>query len=584
MAGGKNGDTLYLWRASGSSSSAAAPAARWSPTGCAGVSTPTRPRSTSSTATTATSTSPACSSSRSGSPTLDEIVRPRRRQLHDGIVFHERRGRRGLDSSATRCCSTTARCSPTTCSSSPAASRLQPEETEGLTGPGWNERVFTFYTPEGAAALRAALERFDGGRLVVNLVDMPIKCPVAPLEFAFLADWYFRERGIRDRVELVFSTPLDGAFTKPVASEHLGRPARREGDRARHRVQRRRGRRRRRQADLLRRPRARLRPARHRPAARRRRVRRALARPRRRARLRPDRQAHAADDGAAERVRARRRDRPADLEGRLRHALRGRGADRERRPLPRRRGARRRLRRPRELLHRDRLPQGAADRLQLRHRAAAGPLPDRARRCRCCASRGSTTSASSMFQWVYWHALLPGRDIPGIGADDADRRQEARRHCERKEDEMTMTLIADAPVDVDAEGFLTDPEQWNEQIAEAIARRERHPRADRPALAGRPVHARALPRDGHRALDPRARQGVRRPGQGALRSSSPRGRPSSPPRSAASPSPRAASRKEHDDDRADSTHPAACAGPSRRRSRRSRSSSRRARSRGSIPG
>ena len=50
---------------------------------------------------------------------------------------------------------------------------------------------------------------------------MPIKCPVAPLEFAFLADWYLRERGIRDRVELVFATPLDGAFTKPVASEHL---------------------------------------------------------------------------------------------------------------------------------------------------------------------------------------------------------------------------------------------------------------------------------------------------------------------------------------------------------------------------
>src|SRR5512133_2784595 len=50
---------------------------------------------------------------------------------------------------------------------------------------------------------------------------MPIKCPVAPLEFAFLADWYFHERGIRDRVELVYSTPLDGAFTKPVASEHL---------------------------------------------------------------------------------------------------------------------------------------------------------------------------------------------------------------------------------------------------------------------------------------------------------------------------------------------------------------------------
>jgi TusE/DsrC/DsvC family sulfur relay protein len=34
---------------------------------------------------------------------------------------------------------------------------------------------------------------------------------------------------------------------------------------------------------------------------------------------------------------------------------------------------------------------------------------------------------------------------------------------------MSMTLIADSPVDVDAEGFLTDPAQWNEQIAEAIA-------------------------------------------------------------------------------------------------------------------
>jgi dissimilatory sulfite reductase related protein len=34
---------------------------------------------------------------------------------------------------------------------------------------------------------------------------------------------------------------------------------------------------------------------------------------------------------------------------------------------------------------------------------------------------------------------------------------------------MTMTVIADVPVDVDAEGFLTDPAQWSEPIAEAIA-------------------------------------------------------------------------------------------------------------------
>ena len=99
---------------------------------------------------------------------------------------------------------------------------LAPQETEGLTGPGWMDKVFTFYTPEGAAALDGALAVFDGGRIAVNIVDMPVKCPVAPLEFCFLADWYFTERGIRDRVELTYVTPLDGAFTKPVASERLG--------------------------------------------------------------------------------------------------------------------------------------------------------------------------------------------------------------------------------------------------------------------------------------------------------------------------------------------------------------------------
>jgi sulfide:quinone oxidoreductase len=98
---------------------------------------------------------------------------------------------------------------------------LLPEETEGLTGPGWQKNVFTFYTREGAEALRRALARFDGGRLAVNVVDMPIKCPVAPLEFCFLADDYFRRRGIRDRVDLTYVTPLDGAFTKPVASREL---------------------------------------------------------------------------------------------------------------------------------------------------------------------------------------------------------------------------------------------------------------------------------------------------------------------------------------------------------------------------
>jgi sulfide:quinone oxidoreductase len=99
---------------------------------------------------------------------------------------------------------------------------LAPEETEGLTGPGWMEKVFTFYTREGAAALKDALTFFDGGRVVVNVVEMPIKCPVAPLEFCFLADWFFCEQGIQDRVQITYVTPLDGAFTTPAASKALG--------------------------------------------------------------------------------------------------------------------------------------------------------------------------------------------------------------------------------------------------------------------------------------------------------------------------------------------------------------------------
>jgi sulfide:quinone oxidoreductase len=82
--------------------------------------------------------------------------------------------------------------------------------------------MHTFYSVEGATALRDSLKDFNRGRLVVNVIDMPIKCPVAPLEFCFLADWHLRKRGVRENVEITYVTPLDGAFTKPVASQRLG--------------------------------------------------------------------------------------------------------------------------------------------------------------------------------------------------------------------------------------------------------------------------------------------------------------------------------------------------------------------------
>ncbi len=100
--------------------------------------------------------------------------------------------------------------------------RVLPEQTEGLTAEGWRDTAFDFYTLEGSLGLAQKLADWPGGRLVVNVVEMPIKCPVAPLEFVFLAEAFFRKRGIRDKVEIVYATPLEGAFTKPRASAALG--------------------------------------------------------------------------------------------------------------------------------------------------------------------------------------------------------------------------------------------------------------------------------------------------------------------------------------------------------------------------
>jgi len=100
-------------------------------------------------------------------------------------------------------------------------SKIAPEETEGLIGPLWKKDIFDFYTYEGSLALRNKLRDWQGGKLVVHITEMPIKCPVAPLEFAFLADSYFRKKGIRDNVDISYVTPLTGAFTKPTCSTAL---------------------------------------------------------------------------------------------------------------------------------------------------------------------------------------------------------------------------------------------------------------------------------------------------------------------------------------------------------------------------
>ncbi len=102
--------------------------------------------------------------------------------------------------------------------------KIAPEETEGMNGEQWYQSVFDFYTFDGALALRNKLRDWQGGNLVIHITEMPIKCPVAPLEFAFLADSYFQHKKMRDKVNITYVTPLSGAFTKPkstAALEHL---------------------------------------------------------------------------------------------------------------------------------------------------------------------------------------------------------------------------------------------------------------------------------------------------------------------------------------------------------------------------
>ena len=266
-------------------------------------------------------------------PIRRSIVRSRSRQLHDGIEYHQS-GIDHVDIDADRVHLLDGSVLDYDVLVVASGSRLVPEETEGLTGPGWMEKVFTFYDLPGATALAAKLATFEGGRLVVNVVDMPIKCPVAPLEFCFLADWYFHERGIRDRVTITYVTPLDGAFTTPTASKALGGMLDERGielvtEFNTGEVDGGGGRligydEREVPFDL-----AVVVPV-HSGAAYRRRV----TGSRRRPRLRAHRRAHTAVEGEAERVRDRRRREPADLEGRVGDALRGRDPRREHPAFP----------------------------------------------------------------------------------------------------------------------------------------------------------------------------------------------------------------------------------------------------------
>jgi sulfide:quinone oxidoreductase len=150
----------------------------------------------------------------------DQVVRPRREQLHPDVSYVQQSIARVETIENTVYLGDNTRLRYDVLIVATGA-RVVPSETDGLTGPGWRQKTFDFYTLDGANALARTLADWPGGRLVVDIVEMPIKCPVAPLEFAFLADAFFTKRGIRDKVRITYVTPLDSAFTKATCARAL---------------------------------------------------------------------------------------------------------------------------------------------------------------------------------------------------------------------------------------------------------------------------------------------------------------------------------------------------------------------------
>jgi sulfide:quinone oxidoreductase len=93
-------------------------------------------------------------------------------------------------------------------------SRIVPEAIEHF-----DQEAQHFYTAEAALEMRHALDAFTGGRVVVAIAGMPYKCPPAPLEVSFLIESELRERGLRDRSEVHFCSPIGRAFTIESVSE-----------------------------------------------------------------------------------------------------------------------------------------------------------------------------------------------------------------------------------------------------------------------------------------------------------------------------------------------------------------------------
>lgn len=79
--------------------------------------------------------------------------------------------------------------------------------------PGYKETAHNFHDGPATLKLREALEKFEGGNIVMGIADLPFKCPVSPLEFVFMAHHYFKKKNMLERVKFTITSPLPRVFS-----------------------------------------------------------------------------------------------------------------------------------------------------------------------------------------------------------------------------------------------------------------------------------------------------------------------------------------------------------------------------------
>ncbi|QKY17370.1 FAD/NAD(P)-binding oxidoreductase [Halorubrum sp. CBA1229] len=93
-------------------------------------------------------------------------------------------------------------------------STLEPERIPGLAEGGHD-----YYSESGATDLQEELLEFTEGELVLSVIGTPHMCPAAPLEFVFMADDWFRQRGLREDVDITYTYPIQRVHGNPHIAE-----------------------------------------------------------------------------------------------------------------------------------------------------------------------------------------------------------------------------------------------------------------------------------------------------------------------------------------------------------------------------